>query len=334
MVTGGAGYIGSVVTEELLNAGHDVIVLDDLSKGHAGAVPSGATLIRQDLGNQPTVTAILKSNRIESVIHLAAASLVGESIVDPHRYYRINVGSSLALLDAMREANIRRIVFSSSAAVYGEPEKQPIEEEDRTVPSNPYGETKLAIERALHWYANAHALNYVALRYFNAAGATEHCGEVHEPESHLIPLVLQVAAGRRGFIPIFGDDYPTRDGTCIRDYVHVRDVAKAHLLALGVLDYRSATYNIGCGGEGYSVKEVIQCAADITGKAIPIRRYPRRPGDPAVLIATATRISEELGWIPRQQRLEEMIGTAWRWMQTHTNGYSEEGLIRDSNTVS
>jgi UDP-glucose 4-epimerase len=177
-------------------------------------------------------------------------------------------------------------------------------------------------------------LQYVALRYFNAAGATAHCGEIHDPESHLIPLVLQVAAGQRGFIPVFGEDYPTRDGTCIRDYVHVRDIADAHLLALKALDHRNAIYNIGCGGDGYSVKEVIQCAADITGRAIPIRPHPRRPGDPAVLIASSSKIREELGWMPKQQRLEDIVGTAWTWMQAHPNGYSQEGLVRDSNVVS
>lgn len=321
LVTGGAGYVGSVVVEELLRGGHQVIVFDNLSKGHREAITPGAELVQADLFDRERLKSALKERNIEAVIHLAADSLVGESVTHPAKYYRSNVMAGLALLDVMRKVGVHRIVFSSTAAVYGEPARQPIEETDPVAPTNPYGETKLAFERALHWYSKAYDLRYVSLRYFNAAGATPRCGEWHQPETHLIPLVLQTAAGIRPFVQIYGDDYPTRDGTCVRDYVHVVDLARAHILALDILEMHSAIYNLGWGGEGYTVKEVIDCARAVTGKDIPIQVGPRRKGDPAVLIASAKLIKQELGWSPQFQDLETIIASAWDWLQAHPNGY-------------
>jgi UDP-glucose 4-epimerase len=246
---------------------------------------------------------------------MAADSLVGESVEKPHKYYQNNVTAGLAMLEAMRKAGVSRLVFSSTAAVYGEPVKQPIEESDPTGPTNTYGETKLAFERVLHWYSQAYNFKYVALRYFNAAGATRQCGEHHDPETHLIPIVLQVAAGMREQVEIYGDGYPTADGSCIRDYIHVVDLARAHILALNVLDTKSAIYNLGCGGDGYSVREVIDIAREVTGKQIPIKVGPRRPGDPAVLIASSDLIKKELGWSPRYGDLRLIIESAWTLMQ-------------------
>jgi UDP-glucose 4-epimerase len=319
MVTGGAGYIGSVVTEVLLRDGHDVLVLDNLSKGHRDAVAEGASFVEADLLNGDAVGSALRDFRCDAVVHMAAASLVGESVTNPAHYYRQNVLAGLSLLDAMRNAGVSRLVFSSTAAVYGEPARQPIEESDPTAPTNPYGETKLAFERALRWYASAYGLDSISLRYFNAAGATAEHGERHEPETHLIPLVLQVAAGRAQDVTLFGSDYPTPDGTCIRDYIHVEDLARAHALALSDLGVRRGcrAYNLGCGGEGYSVRAVIDAAQRVTGRSIAVKVAARRPGDPAVLVASAERIRQELGWVPQQQHLEAIVGTAWTWMQRH-----------------
>ena len=252
---------------------------------------------------------------------MAASSLVGESVAEPAKYYNNNVVSGLVLLDGMLACGVKKIVFSSTAAVYGEPEEQPIAESAPTNPTNTYGETKLAFERAMHWYEGAYGLRYASLRYFNAAGATEKCGEDHDPETHLIPITLQAAAGKRAHVEIYGDDYPTSDGTCIRDYIHVVDLARAHILALDALSERSAIYNLGCGGDGYSVREVIETARRVTGKEIPVRIGPRRPGDPAVLIASSDRIKRELGWSPEFQDLEIIVDSAWRWMQSHPDGY-------------
>jgi len=321
LVTGGAGYIGSVVTEELLNDGHHAIVYDSLYKGHRAAVDSHAKFVRGDLNDSLKLRAALTENHIDAVVHMAADSLVGESVELPAKYYRNNVVNGLNLLDAMRDCDVRKLVFSSTAAVYGEPEKQPIEEIDPTNPTNPYGETKLAFERALNWYENAHGLRYASLRYFNAAGATSQFGEWHDPETHLIPLVLQAANGARANVQIFGDDYPTRDGTCVRDYIHVIDLARAHVLALNILEQRSAIYNLGCGGDGYSVKEVIDVAHDVVGKEIPTRIVPRRAGDPAVLIASSARIKNELGWEPKFQDLRLIVESAWEWLSAHPQGY-------------
>jgi UDP-glucose 4-epimerase len=314
-VTGGAGYIGSVVTEVLLDEGHDVVVLDNLSKGHAEAVDPRARLVRLDIAQQAEVVQTLSSFAADAVVHMAADSLVGESVSDPRKYYRNNVTGGLALLDAMLEARVPRLVFSSTAAVYGEPERQPIEETDPTRPTNPYGATKLAFEQALFWYGRAYGLGSTSLRYFNAAGATERCGERHDPETHLIPLMLDAAAGRRPAIRLFGDDYPTPDGTCVRDYVHVTDIARAHVLALHAQrPAESTVYNLGSGG-GYSVKQVIDAGLAVTGRDIRVDIGPRRPGDPAVLVASSERAARELGWTPAFTTIESIIATAWDWMQ-------------------
>jgi len=322
LVTGGAGYIGSVVVEELLNDGHEVVVYDNLAKGHRDSVPSKVRFVEDDLLATERLTQALRENEIEAAVHMAADSLVGESVEKPDKYYRTNVIGGLSLLDAMRASGVRRLVFSSTAAVYGEPEKQPIEETDPTNPTNPYGETKLAFERALRWYEDAHGIRYASLRYFNAAGATERCGEWHDPETHLIPLVLQAASGARPHVAVFGDDYPTRDGTCVRDYIHVVDLARAHVLALKILDERSAIFNLGCGGDGYTVRDVINVAAEVAGRDVPTKVVARRAGDPAVLIASSARIKSELGWSPRFQDLRTIVESAWQWLQSHPRGYS------------
>jgi UDP-glucose 4-epimerase len=327
LVTGGAGYIGSVVTEELVNDGHEVVVYDNLVKGHAPAVVAGATLVEGDLLDAATLRQTLKDHATEAVIHMAAYSLVGESCEQPSKYYRNNVVASLVLLDTMRECDVSRMVFSSTAATYGEPLSQPIYETAPNNPTNPYGETKLAFERAMHWAERAHGFKYVSLRYFNAAGASENCGEDHDPESHIIPIALQAAAGKRSHVEIYGDDYPTPDGTCLRDYIHVIDLARAHILALGAMSATGAMgnasriYNLGCGGDGYSVREVIETARLVTGKDIPVRMGPRRAGDPAILIASSDKIKGELGWEPKYQDLRVIIESAWRWMQSHPDGY-------------
>lgn len=323
LVTGGAGYIGSVVTEELLNDGHEALVYDSLYKGHRAAVDPRAKFLQADLMNTEALCGALKENQIEAVIHMAADSLVGESVEQPAKYYRNNVVAGLKLLDAMRVCGIRKLVFSSTAATYGEPAKQPIEETDPTNPTNPYGETKLAFERALGCYERAYGIRYASLRYFNAAGATERFGEWHTTETHLIPLVLHAAAGTRPDIQIYGGDYPTRDGTCVRDYLHVIDLARAHILALRILDQRSAIYNLGCGGRGYSVQEVIDAARKVTGREITTRIVPRRAGDPAVLIASSEKIKRELGWRPEFQDMRVIIESAWKWMSAHPRGYGD-----------
>jgi UDP-glucose 4-epimerase len=320
LVTGGAGYIGSVVVEELIGDGHQVVVYDNLYKGHRSAVSPGAELVEADLLDTDRVRQTLREAGIEAVIHMAADSLVGESVQNPAKYYRSNVVAGLSLLDAMRDTGVKRLVFSSTAATYGEPEKQPIEEDDPTGPTNPYGQTKLAFEGALRWYDQAYKIHYASLRYFNAAGATVRCGEWHDPETHIIPIVLQVAADRRPQVEIYGDDYATRDGTCVRDYIHVVDLARAHILALGILDERSAIYNLGCGGDGYTVNEVVNIAREVTGKEIPVTVGPRRAGDPAVLIASSQRIQRELGWAPKFQDLRKIIESAWKWLQEHPDG--------------
>ncbi|HYO99323.1 MAG TPA: UDP-glucose 4-epimerase GalE [Pyrinomonadaceae bacterium] len=323
LVTGGAGYIGSVVTEELVRDGHEVVVYDSLYKGHRRAVVEGAQLIEADLMDGARLSRAFREQRTEAVIHMAADSLVGESVTNPAKYYRNNVVAGLALLDAMKESDVRRIVFSSTAATYGEPEKQPIEESDPTSPTNTYGQTKLAFEHALGWYERAYGIRYASLRYFNAAGATEHCGEMHNPETHLIPIILQAAAGTRDAVEIYGEDYPTRDGTCVRDYIHVVDLARAHILSLSILDERSAIYNLGCGGDGYTVKEVIDVARAVTGREIKVKVGARRAGDPAFLVASSARIKGELGWSPQFQDLRLIVESAWRWMQAHPTGYEE-----------
>ena len=318
LVTGGAGYIGSVITDQLIEDGHTVVVYDNLSKGHRYAVAHDAVLVEADLLDDDSLRRALVDHKIDAVIHMAAASLVGESMIDPGRYYRNNVVASTRLLDALADTDIRMLVFSSTAAVYGEPERQPISEDDPTAPSNTYGETKLAVERAMHWYNVAHGIRYVALRYFNAAGATMRRGERHDPETHLIPLVLRAAQDERYPVTVFGNDYPTRDGTCVRDYVHVSDLARAHVLALGSLarkDTNGQIFNLGCG-DGYTVKEVIDAAKAVTGREIPTIAGPRRPGDPAVLVASSDRIGRALGWRPQQSSLAAIVESAWKWETT------------------
>ncbi|HEX8476158.1 MAG TPA: UDP-glucose 4-epimerase GalE [Pyrinomonadaceae bacterium] len=321
LVTGGAGYIGSVVTEELLAAGHEVVVYDNLTKGHRGAVHEDAKFVEGDLRDGDLLRQTFREARIEAVIHMAADALVGESVVNPAKYYQNNLVAGLSMLDAMRDAEVRKIVFSSTCATYGEPERLPMDETLPTNPLNPYGQSKLAFEGALKWYGEAYGMNWVALRYFNAAGASRRFGEQHNPESHLIPIVLQAAAGTRTHVEIYGDDYPTRDGTCVRDYIHIIDLARAHILALGILDDRSEIYNLGCGGDGYTVKELIDVAREVTGRDVPARVAPRRPGDPPALVASSEKIRRELGWSPQFQDLRKIIESAWAWMQEHPRGY-------------
>lgn len=320
LVTGGAGYIGSVVVEETIRAGHSTVAYDNLVKGHREMVDPNAAFVDGDLLDRSLLDRTIREHKIEAVIHMAAFSLVGESVTEPAKYYMNNVLAGISLLDAMRECEVAKLVFSSTAAVYGEPEKQPIEETDRTAPTNPYGDTKLAFEHALKSYDRAYGIRFASLRYFNAAGASERCGEMHDPETHLIPIILQTAAGERDAVEIYGDDYPTRDGTCVRDYVHVIDLARAHVKALEILDERSAIFNLGCGGEGYTVSEVVKAAEQITGKNIRTRVSDRRPGDPAVLIASSDRIRSELGWQPEFQNLDLIIESAWKWMQKRSSG--------------
>jgi UDP-glucose 4-epimerase len=334
-VTGGAGYIGSVVAEVLLRDGHDVHVIDNLVKGHRAAVSDAAVFARLDLADRHAVASSLRDFGSEAVIHMAAYSLVGESVANPAKYYANNLTAGLSLLEAMQDARVTQLVFSSTAAVYGEPTKQPIEESDDTAPTNPYGQTKLAFEHALRWYAGAYGMRSISLRYFNAAGATERNGEHHEPETHLIPLVLQVAAGHLPYVTVFGTDYPTRDGTCVRDYIHVEDLARAHVQALEALREPGTcrAYNLGCGGEGYSVRDVIETAERVTGRRIPIQTADRRAGDPAVLIASSKRIEHELGWRPQRQQLETIIASAWEHLQQISRARSEPhhgrpGLLR------
>ena len=322
LVTGGAGYIGSVVTEELIRAGHHAVVFDNLSKGHRKAIAAGAELVEADLLDPATLRATLKTQKIEAVIHMAAHSSVAESCEYPEKYHLNNVVAGIALLDAMHDAGVEQIVFSSTAAVYGEPEMQPIDEHAETRPTNPYGASKLEFEQALRRYKDSHGLRFASLRYFNAAGATEKFGESHNPETHLIPLVLQVAAGQRDFVEVYGEDYPTPDGSCVRDYIHVIDLARAHILALDALGKGNAIYNLGCGG-GFSVREVIDVARQVTGREIPIHVGPRRAGDPPTLVASSAKIKSELGWQPQFESLEEIIESAWRWLLAHPNGYRE-----------
>jgi UDP-glucose 4-epimerase len=320
LVTGGAGYIGSVMTDVLIGAGHDVTVFDNLSRGHRDAVSARASLVEGDLVDTPLVLRTLKSGGIDAVIHMAGDALVGESMGNPARYYRNNLTAGVSLLEAMRDADVKPIVFSSTCAVYGVPERTPLEEGMPTRPINPYGESKLAFERALAWFHRAHGLKAVALRYFNAAGAGERSGERHEPETHLIPIVLDVAAGTRPSVTVFGDDYPTRDGTCVRDYIHVLDLADAHLRALDFLNRsepRMEIYNLGCGGEGHTNREVIDCVETVTGKRIATTIGPRREGDPPVLVASSAKARRELGWKPQRERLDAIVGDAWRWKTSH-----------------
>jgi UDP-glucose 4-epimerase len=325
LVTGGAGYIGSHTVVEFIAQGEEVIILDNLQKGHREAVMAG-TFYEGDIRDTQLLDRVFTENKIEAVIHFAADSLVGESVQDPLKYYDNNVITAQNLLAGMVKHGVRKIVFSSTAATYGEPESIPIYEQDRKEPTNPYGETKLVIEKMLKWCDQAYGVKFVALRYFNAAGAhiDGHIGEDHRPESHLIPIILQVAIGQRDQLAVFGDDYPTPDGTCIRDYIHVTDLANAHWLALQKLrkTEESAVYNLG-NGEGFSVRKVVEMAREVTGHPIPIRIVPRRAGDPAVLIASSEKAQQELGWKPKFNSLGQILETAWNWHRNHPKGYAE-----------
>jgi UDP-glucose 4-epimerase len=321
-VTGGAGYIGSIVVEQLIADGHVAVVYDDLSRGHRAAVAKESIFIEGNLMEREKLIRAFERHNVEAVIHLAASSQVGESIRNPHLYFTNNVSAGIGLLDAMLSAGIKRIVFSSTAAIYGEPETIPVTEETPLRPSSPYGESKLAFERMLRWYEEAYQLRYVSLRYFNAAGASERLGEDHDPETHLIPNVLRAASGKASHVDIFGEDYNTPDGTCVRDYIHVIDLANAHILALGVTEKRSEVYNLGYGN-GYSVAEVVEMARQVTGRWISTEAAPRRAGDPPVLIANPDKIMRDLGWNPRHSELDRIIESAWRWSQAHPEGYGE-----------
>ncbi|MFK4474298.1 UDP-glucose 4-epimerase [Paenibacillus sp. RC73] len=326
LVTGGAGYIGSHTVAELLDRGEEVVVLDNLQTGHKAAL-LGGKLYEGDLRDKELLSRLFSENSIDAVIHFAANSLVGESMQNPGKYYDNNVFGALSLLEAMKDAGVSRIVFSSTAATYGEPEKVPIEEGDRTEPTNVYGETKLMMERMMSWFDKVLGIKYVSLRYFNAAGAHESgkIGEDHRPESHLIPLVLQTALKQRPHIAVFGEDYATPDGTCIRDYIHVSDLADAHVRAVNYLreGHDSNVFNLG-NGQGFSVKEVIETARKVTGLDIPVVTEPRRSGDPAVLVASSEKARSVLGWSPARTQLEDIICGAWGWHQSHLQGYGDE----------
>jgi UDP-glucose 4-epimerase len=324
LVCGGAGYIGSHTVSELLDKGEEVIVVDNLQKGHEQAVLEDAKLCIGDLRDETFLDGVFTKRPIEAVVHFAADSLVGESVEDPLKYYDNNVYGALCLLRTMVKHDVKKMVFSSTAATYGEVKNFPILEDDPTEPTNPYGETKLAIEKMLKWSEQAYGLKYVVLRYFNVAGAHMEgkLGEDHTPETHLIPIILQVALGKREHISIFGDDYDTHDGTCIRDYIHVTDLVDAHILAIEKLrrDNTSGTYNLG-NGNGFTVKEVIEAARKVTGHPIPAQIAPRRTGDPAKLVASSEKAMKELGWKPRYTTLEQMIESAWKWFQKNPEGY-------------
>jgi UDP-glucose 4-epimerase len=322
LVTGGAGYIGSVATTELIAAGHDVVVVDNLYQGHREAVHPDAQFVHGDLADMDAVKNIfVQHTGIDAVMHFASYTLVGESMQNPAKYLRDNTVAGVNIIDAAVAAGVGRVIVSSTANLFEKPDSMPIEPDNTIVPGSPYGESKYILERTLHWYERIHGLKYACLRYFNAAGGTPNRGEDHTPELHLIPVVLQVALGQRASITLFGGDYPTRDGTCVRDYVHIVDLAQAHILALdGIARLGSRKYNLG-NGDGFTNLEVVQAARRITGHAIPCTIGARRPGDPAILIASAKKIREELGWQPRYPSIDQIIGSAWEWHQSHPNGY-------------
>jgi UDP-glucose 4-epimerase len=326
LVIGGAGYIGSHTVAALLERGEEIIVLDNLVQGHRDAV-LGGTLIVGDLRDENVLDRVFQMYAIDAVIHFAANSLVGESMQDPGKYYNNNVYGTLCLLEKMKSYNVKKIVFSSTAACYGEPDEIPITENAKTVPTNAYGQTKLAMEQMMKWFDHAYGIKWISLRYFNAAGAISNAtiGEDHYPETHLIPLVLQVALNQREAISVFGNDYPTQDGTCVRDYIHVSDLADAHLLALDKLrsGAESDIFNLG-NGSGFSVLEVIEQAREVTGHAIPVKVEGRRAGDPAVLIASSKRAQTELGWKPKRNTIRMILEDAWRWHSAHPKGYADK----------
>lgn len=319
-VTGGAGYIGSVCVEQLLNAGHQVTVFDNLTEGHRRALDSRANFVSGDLQERCSIEDALEAAKPDAVMHFAANALVGESMTNPSKYFRNNVYGGLNLLDAMMATGCKRLVFSSTCATFGVPEKVPIDESVPQRPINPYGESKLQFEKVLRWYDEIHGLKYVALRYFNAAGASERFGEDHRIETHLIPNILKVALGQKSHVEIYGTDYPTPDGSCIRDYIHVLDLAEAHMLALNAKT--SACYNLGTGG-GTSVREVIAACEKVSGKSIAVVEKPRRPGDPPRLIAASDKVRAELGWTPKFQDIENIVASAWKWHFANPNGYGD-----------
>jgi len=321
LVTGGAGYVGSVAAADLIKAGHEVIVLDSLVRGHRASVPDAAMFVRCDLANTTALRMEFSRHKPQAVMHFAANCLVGESMSEPFKHLDDNVVCGINLIRASVESGVRKFVLSSTANLFDCPGVATIVEGAEPRPVSPYGESKLILERMLHWMDRIHGLRYAVLRYFNAAGATRDRGEDHEPETHLIPVVLQAALGKRDRVLIYGGDYDTPDGTCIRDYVHVADLAQAHSLAIGALETRSATYHLGNGND-FSVKEVIETARRVTGKAIKTEIVPRRPGDPAKLVADSTRIRRELGWAPVFADLDLIVRSAWNWMIEHPNGYS------------
>ncbi len=325
LVLGGAGYIGSHTVYELIDNGEDVVIIDNLQTGHKEAIHPKARFYKGDIRDREFLDDVFKKEKIDAVIHFAACSLVGESMEKPLKYYDNNLCGTKILLDSMVANGIDKIVFSSTAATYGEPEKVPILETDRTEPTNTYGETKLSMEKMFKWVGKAHGIRYVSLRYFNACGAhiSGQIGEDHNPESHLIPLILQVPNGKREYISIFGDDYDTKDGTCVRDYIHVTDLAQAHILAVKYLQAgnESNIFNLG-NGVGFTVKEVIDTARKVTSHPIPAKITPRRAGDPAQLIASSEKAKEILGWTPEHNSLEEIISTAWNWHKNHPNGFN------------
>jgi UDP-glucose 4-epimerase len=315
LVTGGAGYIGGTVCRILLAAGHRVTIFDNFCHSRRSAVPADATLVEGSLADRNLIESTLRAGPFDGIMHFAALIEAGESMKVPELYFRNNTAGTLSLLEAMQATGHDKLVFSSTAACYGEPEKTPILEDAKLSPTNPYGESKLLSEYMMRWQANAHGLRFAALRYFNVAGALPGYGENHEPESHLIPLILDVALGRRASIRIYGNDYPTLDGTCVRDYIHVADLADAHLLALQALESRShVIYNIG-NGQGFTVQQVIDSVRRVTGHPIPVELHPRRPGDPAVLVASSEAIQRDLGWAPKYPQLDDIIASAWAWHQ-------------------
>jgi UDP-glucose 4-epimerase len=322
LVTGGAGYIGSIVVEQLVERGESVVVFDNLYQGHQAAVHPQAVFVKGDLADRAAVEAVLDEYRPEAIMHFASHTLVGESMEQPFLYLGENITNGLNLMQSSVAHGVRRFILSSTANLFDDPERMPIDEMERIVPGSPYGESKFILERMLYWLDKVHDFRYAALRYFNAAGASPERGEDHLPEYHIIPIVLQVALGQRESVKIFGDDYPTRDGSCLRDYVHVLDLAQAHILALGALDQGSRTYNLG-SGEGFTVKEVIEMAREVTGQPIPYEVTARRPGDPATLIASSDKIRRELGWDQKYPGLRDIIESAWKWHQSHPNGYND-----------
>jgi UDP-glucose 4-epimerase len=322
LVTGGAGYIGSITTEQLIISGYEVVVFDNLFQGHRNAVHPQAVFIEGDLANKIAVEKVFSEHHIDAIMHFASYTLVGESVEKPFLYLGDNTRNGLNLLETAVSHGVRKFILSSTANLFDNPQTIPIAEHENIIPGSPYGEGKYILERILHWLDKTVGLKYAALRYFNAAGASETYGEDHDPETHLIPLILQVALGQRSHIEIFGDDYPTKDGTCVRDYIHVIDLAQAHILALEALDSGSRKYNLG-NGNGYSIREVIQAVQEITGKEIPTTIGQRRPGDPAELIASSESIRRELGWQPKFPDLNSIIESAWNWHQKHPNGYSQ-----------